>query len=380
MSQPFVSCICPTYNRREFLPILLHIFKSQEWPKDKLELVILDDSENSNEDIINEFKEKNKNLDIKYIYSNGRINLGKKRNMLNKYAKGEYIICFDDDDYYPPNRIKNAINKMKGSKKILSGSTILYVYYTDIEKILMYGPYGNMHCTNGTMAYHKRLLKDHNYEESAEKAEEKYFLKNYTTDMIQLNPLDVMICISHSSNTIDKKKLINSGKECKLKLKEIIKDKFLLNFYNKIGEKAKLKNKDIFEEIELREDYDKYDLEAIENKCYLTTLENMNNFLKEGGKTLPIPIKNRIDNIINKLNNKELKEYNNISILKFDDVINGKIKLSKQYVNIMIQKLKNNNIYEKFIEKFNKIKKLQDDNIIESNVITAINEYTEFNI
>ena len=104
---PMVTCICPTYNRRRFLPYLLHIFDYQSWPKDKRELIILDDSPESNQDIIDANKKDNK---IKYIHSKERINLGKKRNMLNKMAKGEYIVCFDDDDYYPPDRIKNSIN------------------------------------------------------------------------------------------------------------------------------------------------------------------------------------------------------------------------------------------------------------------------------
>jgi len=57
---PFVSCICPTYNRAKFLPYLLHIFDIQDWPKKQRELIILDDSPSSNEDIINVNKKDNR--------------------------------------------------------------------------------------------------------------------------------------------------------------------------------------------------------------------------------------------------------------------------------------------------------------------------------
>ena len=41
---PFVSVICPTYNRRESLPYLLYIWQYQDYPAEKRELIILDDS------------------------------------------------------------------------------------------------------------------------------------------------------------------------------------------------------------------------------------------------------------------------------------------------------------------------------------------------
>ncbi len=34
MSREFVSVVTPTYNRRNFLPILIHLYKSQTYPKE----------------------------------------------------------------------------------------------------------------------------------------------------------------------------------------------------------------------------------------------------------------------------------------------------------------------------------------------------------
>ena len=42
--------------------------------------------------------------------------------------------------------------------------------------------------------------------------EERYFLKNYTIPMAQLDPKQTLICISHKSNTFDKKKMRNQQK------------------------------------------------------------------------------------------------------------------------------------------------------------------------
>ena len=40
----FVSVICPSYKRHRFIPFLIEQFNNQTYPKDKLELIIFDDT------------------------------------------------------------------------------------------------------------------------------------------------------------------------------------------------------------------------------------------------------------------------------------------------------------------------------------------------
>lgn len=240
MSYSLVSCVCPTYNRRQYLPNLLKIYKLQTYPHKFMELVILDDSEKSNQDIIDEYTKRYPELNIRYIFSSERLTLGKKRNMLNELAKGEYIVCFDDDDYYSTDRVSHAIQKMKQTKINLAGSSILHIYYTHLGEIYEFGPYGPFHATNGTLAYHKSYLSTHKYNDEAKMQEEPVFLNNYKSPMVQLSPYKTMLCISHTSNTHDKKTIIQGGKKTSLKLKNFVEDKELLEFYKKINHDQKL--------------------------------------------------------------------------------------------------------------------------------------------
>ena len=381
LNYPFVSCICPTYNRAKFLPYLLHIFDIQEWPKKQRELIILDDSPTNNEDIINANKKDN---NVRYIYSKKKIQLGKKRNMLNKYAKGEYIICFDDDDYYPPTRIKHTIQKMRATKNILAGSSILYLYMACLDKIYIFGPYGENHCTNGTMAYHKSFLKDNSYNNNADKAEEKYFLKDYTCPLVQLDPINTILVMSHDSNTVDKRKMLNTAKETSMKLKNFIKDKKLLNFYKLLAEETKkypMQQIPImkFEDIKINS----FDLEAIEAGYILISKQTIEIEIKKiKNQPFKQPIINRFENIIKKIENKELKELDssNQKILNLDDVICGNIKISKDYVNYIINMLSKEEKKDiKIINKLKEIQQLQTEEKLESNIITALNEYIYFN-
>ena len=41
-AKPTVSVITPTYNRKLFLPMLIHLYQQQTYPKDLMELIILD--------------------------------------------------------------------------------------------------------------------------------------------------------------------------------------------------------------------------------------------------------------------------------------------------------------------------------------------------
>jgi glycosyltransferase involved in cell wall biosynthesis len=237
MSRPFVSVLTPTYNRNKFIPSLVECYKSQTYPKERMEWIVLDDGTSSIEE---EFLRLTKGLpNIRYIRLEEKLLIGAKRNMLNKEAKGELMVCMDDDDYYPPERVAHAVTKLMSQPKVeLAGSSILFMYYTDNGQILELGPYGKTHATNGTMAYKARYGKMHLYDESVTHAEEKSFLENYQNPMIQLDPLKVMLVISHSENTFNKNKMREDKnnpymKTTSLKIRDIIKDKTLREFYSK---------------------------------------------------------------------------------------------------------------------------------------------------
>mgnify|MGYP005995573173 CR=1 FL=1 len=46
---PKVSILTPTWKRRHFLPLMIHNLKHMDYPKDKLEQVIIDDVQNKND-------------------------------------------------------------------------------------------------------------------------------------------------------------------------------------------------------------------------------------------------------------------------------------------------------------------------------------------
>ena len=49
--KPFVSVCTPTYNRRKFIPYLIKSFQEQTYPKQLMEWIVIDDGEDSVEDL-----------------------------------------------------------------------------------------------------------------------------------------------------------------------------------------------------------------------------------------------------------------------------------------------------------------------------------------
>jgi len=231
--RPFVSVICPTYNRRQFLPNLIHQFKYQTYPQDYMELIILDDSPESNADIIPV------QSNIKYTHLPEKLILGKKRNLLNSMVTGDIIVCFDDDDFYSQERVSHAVIKLQVSKCEIAGSSIIHIYYPKLNKIYQFGPYAPYHGTNGTMAYTKKYLKTHSYLDDKTQAEEAHFTNNFSEPMVQLDPHKVMLCVAHNKNTVEKDQFLNQGKETTIKIQKFFKtkDKYMLEYLKDLGEK-----------------------------------------------------------------------------------------------------------------------------------------------
>ncbi len=233
--KPFVSVLTPTYNRAKFIPSLVACYKSQDYPKERMEWIILDDGLESVEELVKKYTADLPN--VRYIRLDDKLNIGAKRNILNKEAKGEIMVCMDDDDYYSPERVSHVVKVFQANPTIqLAGSSELYMYYTDTKDIYRLGPYSKRHATNGTLAYRKSYAKTHLYDEDVTFAEERSFLDDYAHPMIQLDPMKVMLVMSHSDNTFEKNNLRNSPnpfvKKTSMKIGQFIKDTELLNFYS----------------------------------------------------------------------------------------------------------------------------------------------------
>ena len=225
-----VSGLVPSYNRYLFFPNLIKIWCNQNYDIMNRELVFIDDSDIN---YVNKIKWDNIPCIINYYYSSKKLTIGQKRNLLNRLSNGIWLSCFDDDDYYFEERINYCISILKKNNKLIGGCSKLYVYSPINNKIYSTNFIGSKHATNATLFYHFKFLLISDYNNLDEKGEEKYFLKNFSIDLIQFDSLKIMIVIAHLLNTINKYNLLNSFNLTDLNPNMILNTN-LINFYKNI--------------------------------------------------------------------------------------------------------------------------------------------------
>ena len=204
---PFISVCTPTFNRRPFIENMFECFRNQTYPKNRIEWIIVDDGTDKIKDLV----ESSNIPQIRYFEVNEKMSLGAKRNYMHKFVRGTIIVYMDDDDYYPPERIEDAVEKLQANPQALAaGSSEIYIYFKHIKKMYKCGPYNPNHATAGTFAFRTDLLKITKYEETAAVAEERAFLKDYTIPFVQLDPMKAILVFSHNHNTFDKRKMLDN--------------------------------------------------------------------------------------------------------------------------------------------------------------------------
>jgi glycosyltransferase involved in cell wall biosynthesis len=104
---PKVSAICITYRRHRLLEEAIECFLRQDYPNK--ELIVLSDEEGVT-----------LKCDAPGVFVHNRKsrspNIGNKRNEATRLSNGEYILCWDDDDIYLPNRMSYTVKALQQSK------------------------------------------------------------------------------------------------------------------------------------------------------------------------------------------------------------------------------------------------------------------------
>jgi glycosyltransferase involved in cell wall biosynthesis len=232
-----VSVVTPTYGRHRFLPWLLRMFNAQTFPQSQMELVIFDDGPDDNDfPDVPALLGSQKN--VRFVRdATTKLTIGAKRNRLNDMCRGQFIVCMDDDDFYPPDRVQHAVDTLRRYAQQgveIAGSSVMHIYFADTGVIRKFGPYGQFHATNGTFAYTKAFSQANRYDEVVAYGEESSFTRNFSIPLVQLDPFKVILCISHRRNTFDKTIIKTQGGDTIAKLKDFVKDKTLRDFYTSL--------------------------------------------------------------------------------------------------------------------------------------------------
>ena len=106
----------------------------------------------------------------------------------------------DDDNFYPPSRVEHAVEQILNSDKEIAGLSSLPVLCIENSDLWLSTSPGENYVTPGTFAFKRSFLENHNYNNEDASYEEREFLNNFKTPIIQLDPFQTILFISHTSN------------------------------------------------------------------------------------------------------------------------------------------------------------------------------------
>ena len=141
----------------------------------------------------------------------GTHTIGALRNICLKLALeqgADYIVFWDDDDYYPPTRISSGVEALeKNPDKDIAGSSMMYLLLTRENVLMTTGPFGDHHATAATYTIRRTYAETHQFPDKA-RGEEYEFTGQWTAKMLQVAPEDTIVVMGHGHNTVDKSDLL----------------------------------------------------------------------------------------------------------------------------------------------------------------------------
>jgi glycosyltransferase involved in cell wall biosynthesis len=190
-----VSILIPYFNRKKFEKLIEYNIKCQTYPFIK-EIIIADDSTEPGQTLQLDIP-----FELRYLKCK-RMTIGAKRNYLKKHAEGDILVHMDTDDVYNPCYVQNIVNTITSNNCPVTGSSdMLFINMTTNWTGRQSCMYINM-LNEATMGYTKEYANNHHYQDRSHSENESFtteYWKIYETPI-----QDIMICVCHGGNTVDK--------------------------------------------------------------------------------------------------------------------------------------------------------------------------------
>lgn len=215
---PFVSIITPTYNRRNFYKLTIGNFMNINYPKDKLEWIVVDDGTDKVKDIFENTPELKNDPRIKYFELDEKKPIGFKRNYCIEKASYEYIACFDDDDYYPPNSLQiRILELMKSKKDCVTCSAIGCFDINKYVSMINVPPHRlpfSERISEASLCFKKTFWEAQKFKDDSLYSEAKEFLNGRENQTEEISWEGILVALLHNRNTSDKILIDQSPNGC----------------------------------------------------------------------------------------------------------------------------------------------------------------------
>lgn len=238
---PMVSIVTVTHNRKHIFPMAIRNWQLIDYPKDKLEWIIVDDGDDDHR--LTHLLPKSKQIKYHRLQTTGRLSIGQKRNYGVENATHEYIVFMDDDDYYYPLSVYARIGLLlKYPQYDLVGVSHLDIYDVVNEfSARINSPY----ISEASMGFRKSFWREQKFPDKFHTLGEGYsFIKDRRHKIMKMPSCFNLIALTHwdnyTQNNRSHQKFPNVEKKSDiLKVLDLSTRLFIYDLFNEIRKKQK---------------------------------------------------------------------------------------------------------------------------------------------
>jgi glycosyltransferase involved in cell wall biosynthesis len=224
VTPPLVTCIMPTCDRQPFVPEAVRHFLRQDYPN--VELIIVDDGKMPVASLLPDDPR------IRLIRLAEKKNVGAKRNIACAQAHGDFIVHWDDDDWYPPDRVTRQIAALQTGRVEICGTNTLY-YYDPVSSrawSYSYRNNGRTWVAGNTLAYRKSWWSAHPFPEIQVGEDSRFVWAAPRGSVCDLNTPDLCVARIHPQNTSRKSPHGVCWRACQISVLQSVLDNEWLAF------------------------------------------------------------------------------------------------------------------------------------------------------
>jgi hypothetical protein len=222
---PLVSCLMPTGGREQFARQAVRYFQQQTYPN--CELVIVDDGGTYDDGTVDDDdrsgdhamsglprwvdleREDRKPAQVQYLRVPTSTSIGAKRNAAVRAARGDLLLCWDDDDWHGPERIERQIEPIIAGRAGVTalGRSLFYhaesdQFWTCSAKVHARMFYQNV--IGGTLAFRRSDWRDSGGFPAKSMAEDASFLRRLLVRNVVLERVsseNLFVYVRHGANS-----------------------------------------------------------------------------------------------------------------------------------------------------------------------------------
>ena len=207
---PPISIITLMYNRRRFFDLACHNIMISDYPKDKIEWIIVEDSDDPNEDSSDKIistAQQSEPMKILYVPLRKKTIVSEKRNIGIQKASNEIILLMDDDDHYPITSFRRRVawltlHKMK-PKATVCTTIACYDLKTGVSAVNtppLELPLGQR-VSEATLTFYKSWFLEKMFDKDVQVGEGESLIRNRESDLLEIPPQQIVVAFSHGNNT-----------------------------------------------------------------------------------------------------------------------------------------------------------------------------------